>query len=298
MTFTNSADFLSYLQTIWENDDATVFDDEQEKWSEDFFQISKDRLTSIDPTKVSPGHQKNHYDELIRSYVNELGKGLTENQKVHLESKISIGSVNTNDINAVCTTDKNGNYAVVVNSSLFTYLHKYGKLLTALSNPSSVIYCNRKPHTELTKDDILEYIDILPKIYFEMDKVMGPMIHLNEQNTIVHMLILEMAEKFIIGHELGHYFKGHLDNSLNTELFLNQFEKLKNNNHTLEFEADDFGLELLQKSQDNSRPDEFNQMLINGGISLAFNGLNSLNPFASETHPAPIDRMNRLLKIA
>ena len=58
MTFTNSTDFLNYLQETWENEEGIIFDNEQEKWGAEFIQISKDRLKNIDPTKVSSGHKK------------------------------------------------------------------------------------------------------------------------------------------------------------------------------------------------------------------------------------------------
>jgi hypothetical protein len=221
---------------------------------------------------------------------------LPRQHELKLGHDISIGSVNTTKINAVCTTDTRGHYAIVINSSLFTYLHKYGKLLSAVSNPSIVTYCNRKSPETLTREDIMGYINELPQIYFVMNQVMGPMIHLNNEAQTIHMLILEIAEKFILGHELGHYFRGHLDNNANTELFLGEFQKLKNNNHDLEFEADDFGYELVKNWIAGSKPELLQEAFLYSGVSLVFTGLNSLNPYASETHPAPMDRLKRLFK--
>jgi uncharacterized protein YejL (UPF0352 family) len=290
MNFKDSSEFLEYLQKIWHVEKNLSKDAEQQKWRKDFMKISKDRGTKneLDVSKIA--YKKNHYNEMVQSYMNELIPLLEKNQAEQIGNNITIGSVNSNVINAVCTTDKNGNYAVVMNSSLFTYLHKYGKISLAIPKPSIVTFCNRKEFKEITRDDLEEYLIELPQIYFKINEPKGPMIHLEEKYTMVHMKILEIAEKFAIGHELGHYFCGHLDNKQNTELFLNDLEKLKNNNHKIEFEADDFGFRLISDERNKNSLE-----VIKAGIYLLFQGLNSLNPYASESHPAPIERMNRLL---
>lgn len=290
MNFKDSSEFLEYLQKVWHSEKKISNDAEQKKWREDFTKISSDRgaKNGLDTSKIV--HKRNHYDEMVQSYVKELVLLLEENHAKQIGKIITVGSVNSNSINAVCTTDTNGNYAVVINSSLFTYLHKYGKILLAIQNPTIVTFCNRKDYKEITKKDLEDYLIELPKIYFEVNEPKGPMIHLDDNHTMVHMKILEIAEKFAIGHELGHYFCGHLDNGENTELFLNDLEKLKNDNYKIEFEADDFGFDLISDIRNKNSSE-----IIKSGIYLLFQGLNSLNPYASESHPAPRARMKRLL---
>ena len=290
MKFKDSSEFLEYLQRVWHVEKKPNDDAENRKWRAEFEKISKDRGTKngLDVSKMT--FKPNHYNEMVQSYVANLIPLLEKKQAEQIGKNITIGSVNSNVINAVCTTDSNGNYAVVMNSSLFTYLHKYGKILLAIPKPSIVTFCNRKDAKEITRIDLEEYLKELPKIYFNTNEPKGPMIHLEEKYTMVHMQILKIAEKFAIGHELGHYFCGHLDDNQNTELFLNDFEKLKNDNHKIEFEADDFGYQLV-----SDKRNKISLETIKAGIYLLFQGLNSLNPYASESHPAPIERMNRLL---
>ena len=276
---------------IWHRDKSELETSEQLKWKNDFSEISKQRASNAGIDESVLNYNRNHYDTLVNKYVEDLKNLLDDEQAPEIGKNISIGSVNSNDINAVCTTDLNGNYAVIINSSIFTYLHKYGKLLIAATNPSVVEYCNRKSVKELSKKDILDYLIELPHIYFAVNEPKGPMIQLTEEYTYVHMRILEIAEKFILGHELGHYFKGHLSSNQFTELFLSNFRKLKNDNHLIEFEADGFAYDLIIKEKSYYEP-----TLILSAISLLFQGLNSLNPYASETHPAPIERMTRLIK--
>ncbi|MFV1884639.1 MAG: hypothetical protein ACMZ7B_09140 [Balneola sp.] len=291
MKFKSSSEFLEYLQKKWHSEKNQIRNSEQNKWKKDFTKISKERgeRNGVDSSNLE--YKRNHYDEMISKYVNDLIPLLSKKQSSQIGKNISIGSVNSNNINAVCTTDGNGNYAVVVNSSIFKYLHKFGKILLALPNPSIITYCNRKNFKELTQNDLQKYLIELPKIYFAVNEPKGPMIHLKDEFTFVHIKILEIAEKFIIGHELGHYFCGHLDDKSNTEIYLNDLEKLKNNNHKIEFEADDFGLNLI-----NDKRNKFKTELIELAIKLLFFGLDSLNPYASESHPASIERMERLLK--
>lgn len=291
MKFKNSNEFLEYLQKVLHVDKPELETAEQIKWKNDFSEISIKRASIAGMEESVLDYKRNHYDNLINKYVEDLKNLLGDEKASEIGKNISIGSVNSNNINAVCTTDMNGNYAIVVASSIFTYLHKYGKLLIAATNPSLVVYCNRMSVKGLTQKDILSYLEELPKIYFAVNEPKGPMIQLADQSTYVHMRILEVAEKFILSHELGHYFKGHLNKNKFTELFLDDFIKLKNDVHIIEFEADDFAYNLITKEKSGYEPS-----LILSAISLLFQGMNSLNPYASESHPAPIERMTRLIK--
>jgi hypothetical protein len=290
MKFSNSREFLKYLQDLWTNDNPPYTEPTTNK---EFINIVRERFKEHPLGSVL--YRKNHFDELIDSYVGELAIHLPEPYKELMKEKIAIGSVNTNLINAVCTRDKNGNHAIIINSSLWGYLHKYGKMMAALENPSYVIYCNRKPALSLTVEDIHAFLEEIFSNFFKTNFVQGALIHLNDKINHKHHQRLEAAEKFIIGHELGHYFNRHLDNTSNTELYLNNFQKLKNTNHNLENEADDFGFDLMLRWAADPEHAFYRKKALPAGIELLFRALDSLNPLATETHPAPLERMDRLL---
>jgi hypothetical protein len=53
MKFSNAKDFLTYLQNIWTIKVEPQHNNEQKKWNEDFFTISKERNAEVGNEHIS-----------------------------------------------------------------------------------------------------------------------------------------------------------------------------------------------------------------------------------------------------
>lgn len=233
----------------------------------------------------------------LERIVEELKGELFGSIDTHLASRINqemaLGLLPNGEANAFIARSRNRHYALLFNSGLMIFLHKYLKLIRASLNPADVVYCNRKEATQVTRDDIKTYVFDLIDIYKAAVAPYGPMVKLSRQATAEHSLLLHLSELFTICHELGHYLNGDLEHDSWFSVLpgLHEAEKFEENqDHEMEYAADATGYGLYLKAIKKQGLDPKTYEVIIPVIGL-FNLFYALAGGASSTHPHPYDRI-------
>ncbi len=244
-----------------------------------------------------PEEYENGIDDLIKGFWEDIDM-LDDDEVKIIKEKIAIGNAKIDTFRAMLV--KVGNfYSIIFNFGLYIYLNKNLKLLHATHKPNDVMFCNRIEKKEYSGEIFHEFRDELCKIYKGAGRVLGAIVLLNPEVTIVGKQ-LYFIELFILCHELGHFFNGDLEDKTTTvSLYENSEEQILNekNSNLKEFKADIKGFQLVLKILIKKHKLGKNPVpphLILSILIINFNILTELAPKESKTHPYPI---NRLLNI-
>ncbi|KQN34764.1 hypothetical protein ASG37_15695 [Sphingomonas sp. Leaf407] len=191
-----------------------------------------------------------------------------------------------------------GSYAVIVTTSLMILLSKIKKFVFAENHLDQVVYFNRRPAQELTAE-LARAIVYEIAANFRAGEARGPIVMLDERGSQVVHGMLDFQEGFIVGHELGHLLADHL---LRSMLANGLHSSFGSPSHRSEYLADIIGYQLARRrdfDHDGPEPSLETRM----GIEIArissvcefFEILELAVPGATETHPAPSDRIANVL---
>jgi hypothetical protein len=255
------------------------------------------RLTRLDMETlgVSLPDPTSPYDMVVRHLADRVAAGFSSRCGIDVATSCAIGPLDDSSVNARCFRSAEGHYAIVLHHGLMNILHKHSKLLTAAVNPSSVVYCNRKDPAELTSQELVSWAQELGSIYRTIGETKGAMVKLDRQASVIATTTLTMGEAFVLGHEIGHFVAGHLEND---SRFVpdQRFPWLEffaeNPMHQDEFEADRHGFEAMRDHIESiSKP-----MLL-GALVSTFATLSLIGAGAtSESHPSAMDRIHQLVE--
>jgi hypothetical protein len=210
---------------------------------------------------------------------------------------VAIGVLDIGSINARIIKGSEDIYAIVVHGGLMLLLHKIFKFSLAGLDPSAVTHCNRKPATELTRQDCLEYMHEVVNNCRTYGAPYGPLMHLSMEATATHGANLHVAELFILGHEIGHFLNGDLDECPRFKTVSDRItveEYVEDEDHAKEFAADARGFEILRQAE--TIQSFFNELALIPPIVLLFNTFYMLAGGASSSHPDPLERSVRLVE--
>ena len=210
---------------------------------------------------------------------------------------VAIGVLDIGSVNARIIKGSENIYAVVVHSGLMLLLHKIFKFSLAGLDPSEVTHCNRKPVAELTRQDCLEYMHEVVSNCRTYGAPYGPLMHLSMEATATHGANLHVAELFILGHEIGHFLNGDLEECPRFRTVGDQVtvqEYVENEDHAKEFAADARGFEILRRAE--TIQSFFSELALIPPIVLLFNTFYMLAGGASSSHPDPLERSVRLVE--
>jgi hypothetical protein len=233
------------------------------------------------------------YARVVAAISEEISSACAELYDVDLSADCAIGTLTHPKVNARCFRSPEGVYALVIHHGLMGLLHKFTKLVIAAHDPSQVIYCNRKDPQSLTTEELLEWADELGVNYLATGAGRGAMLKLSDRAMAVVSPIVHLAETFVLGHEVGHYLAGHLDDDARfaADAEVPWLEVLaENKRHEDEFEADAYGFEIMRTCSP-TMPAEHTHSAIVGAFSMM--GLIG-GDRSSPSHPASSERYRRL----
>lgn len=248
--FNSPEDFLNELKTTSANPLKPLPGAEMDKT---FFEMTEKDILENDAEFYDEIIKHHHgLDLMVGEEKQQILKALTPELRNKISSNVAIGALNTGEANAIIVRSDCKKFAILVNYGLMVLLNKFLKLTVAKGNPKLVTYCNRKEASELSAEDLQQYLDDLTWAYATFSAPYGPLIKLKESNeslgTVVHHL--RMAELFIICHELGHFLNGDLDKDENFSAYLNLDWVKKftgTSGHEQEHNADTTGYDLLRR---------------------------------------------------
>ena len=289
-SFSCPREYLIYLQTVYGKFHPPGSSDRE------FESITEAQLTQIDSSLSKLG-QFGGLHLAIDALTNDVFRSLDRKDVDRISTDIAIGVLPSGEGNAFIAKSPDGKFAVVLCSGLMLLLHKYFKLVRAFVAPEDVIHCNRKPASDLTKDDLSSYIGDLIEMYRAHSAPYGPMIKLSDRATIEHSLLLHLAELFILCHELGHFFNGDLADlsaysPLATGADGHRYEEYQS--HEIEHLADITGFGLYIRVVNGCQLDTSSMEVLKPILAM-FNLFYALAGGASSTHPHPYDRVVRIV---
>ena len=289
-SFSSPGEYLEYLQGVYEKAYPASIQDAE------FAQIT---ITQLDEYGLALS-ELGQYGGLrlaVEGLKSDLLQSLGTLDRERVVSDVAIGLLADGQANAFIARSPDGKHAIVLCSGFMLLLHKYLKLIRASVTPANVVYCNRKPASELTKMDLHSYIVDLVLIYKALGVPSGPMIKLSDNAMIEHAFVLTLGELFVLCHELGHFLNGDLEDQSAYSALPHNAEGQRfdeNRNHEIEHRADVTGFGLYRASL-KSRGFDASSIEWLKPIVATFNLLYAIGGGASSTHPHPYDRVRRIV---
>ena len=200
--------------------------------------------------------------------------------------------------NAFIARSRDGWYAILFSSGFAVFVHKYIKLMTALTHPGSITYCNRKTATQIERSDLIQYIDEMVQYYIEHRIPRGPMVKLTREGSSRASTILKLAETFVHCHELGHFINGYLSDDSAYVVLPSGIPGEKYNedlNHEIEHKADITGYRIYLGALRQRGVQTHSRQAVLAPVVLLFDLLFKLGSNNSQTHPHPYDRVVKIV---
>lgn len=283
---TTAAEFLEQIRLDFSIQAANVERPETEM----------DRLTKEDLERhgIPLSVLADPYRKVIDDLVDEISGGFKSRYDVDIFDSCAFGPLQHPSVNARCFYDGTGLYAVVLHYGLMNLLHKYTKLLTAATDPSAVVYCDRRPAGELTADELQGWAQELGEIYRRTGETRGAIVKLKSEPSSAAAQMLSLGEAFVLGHEIGHRIAGHLEDRSglvsDTEVPWLQFFP-ENVSHEHEFEADEYGYFAMQVHQPNA-----SKSVLLGGLIATFATMSLIGgDQGSASHPDSLSRIHHVV---
>lgn len=212
-----------------------------------------------------------------------------------IKSRIAFGLINNPEVNAKIITVDGVHFAVLLSHGILSYYRDWLRLLWAVDDPKSVIYCDG---VDIAQADSSTYARLLKNTidsYKDIGVPMGPGIHLDEKGHVscgIHQTLILI---FLIGHELGHFLNGdfqlagvfHKSSLVST---ISEFNIA--GRHELELRADLVGFDILQRTKEHFFTED---APVGEGIEFfilhrLLMGLHFISP-KEGSHPSPISRI-------
>lgn len=235
------------------------------------------------------------FEEVIDVIVDEFYQVIPETTKKLFQEHFYFSTIDNQLLNASIhrSPDKRF-FAVLINSALISLLVKKGKLDVALLNPECVVYCNRFHDRMPNREEIASMREELYN-YFTTSKMgHGPFLVIKGDEAVNHFLTLDVQEKIIFFHEIGHF--------LNRDLFENRITELLNKDlsnvdHQREYLADLTGFSLLLRLESYVEPISYDrQIFILAAMIKLFDVMFAVQGGETKKYPHPLERMNFLVE--
>ena len=289
--FDSAAMFLKHVQAEYSR--PVQFD----RSDKGFDRMTKEALRQHGATISDDNFFEFKFEPVMDDLTSTLMSALSPSELLKTRQLLAIGALESNEFNAMCIRSQDGWYAIVINYGLFMYLNMYFKLQAAFTNPKAVVYCNPGKVENLVSADYKRYFEHLVEQYQRYGAACGPKIKLNEGSTFTCGLQLLSAELFVLGHELGHFLNGDLEDEANLE----PHPKLRDvrilvqdRDREIENQADITGYRLLKEGLKTRFPKIQHTELDNYVFGLVMNVMDALYFVTSDqgnSHPTSIERM-------
>lgn len=237
------------------------------------------------------------FSEVVSLIVGELMEVMPEDIGNLFKEHFYFSTANTRKINASIIRSPEGNYfAVIVNSSIINLLTKVGKLEIAFENPNCVDFCNRTPERKPTKEEIASMKQEMYEYFSKFKMPHGPYLIIGGPEAAFHFDRLNIQEKLIVFHEIGHFICGDLFKTKNEQVLV-QSDNVKNIQYQREFLADIIGFGLLLKLEKRNKEISIERRLhILNALVFLFEVLSRLQVKETDKYPHPLNRMNTIIE--
>lgn len=285
--FTDVREYISYLirkySVPYRSDVPT---------DEEFLRITKSELSKYN---ISPEDSTNKgLSYSLDNLFNIVLTSLPVEEQNEVKRCIAIGVAELGELNACITKGGKNIYGIIFSSGLMLIIHKLFKILFASVHPEDVIYCNRDKPSKLTSQDYkLMFFEVCEN-YIATGEPKGPLIKFDEQSQEEYSITLNIAEAFVLSHEIAHFLNGDLDDDDNF-IQLGQEETivkyLEGKHHDREFMADIKAFKMILNLNYPYLPKGATIL----PIMLMMGILEAIGAKETYSHPSPKNRMVNIL---
>lgn len=230
-------------------------------------------------------------DLIIEEFFSILPDQVVTNFKTHFY----FTTIENRTINASVRRSSDLQYfGIFINSALINLLTKLGKLDQAVTNPECIVFCNRFPDSKPGIEEIKMMRNEMYQ-YFTTEKMaFGPYLIIKGIEQQSHFNKLNIQEKLIIFHEIGHFLNGDLFKGREVQAVKKGFANIS---HQREFHADlvGFGLLLMLEKKNGTLILERRLDILFAIIAL-FDVMYGLQGVETDSYPHPLDRLMFLIE--
>lgn len=231
------------------------------------------------------------YADVVEMLKNDFYSTLSDHVRTKFDNFFHFTTVDNRCMNASIkrSPDKRF-YSVFINSSLITLLHRYGKLEFAMLRPKDVVFCSRFPDRSPTRSELVEMFAEMHCYYTSTKMANGPFILIDGISLSSHCIRLDIQEKLLMYHEIGHFLNGDLFDNASEQQPTPFFEN--NLSYQREYLADltGFGLYLRELKHNNALSTANRHLALYALISL-YMMQHGLQGIETERYPHPLNRM-------
>lgn len=234
------------------------------------------------------------FQEVIDNIVEECLSIMPEQIQLKFKDHVYFSTIDNRIIRAsIRKAPEKPLLAILINSSLIALLTKLGKLDAALHNPNCLVFCSRFPDTIPTREEIKSMRNEMYSYFIGEKMHHGPFLIIKGNEAQAHFAKLDIQEKFILLHEIGHLLNGDLSKNNNKKLS----PSFSNISHQREILADlvGFGLLILMEKKRGDVSIERRLQIMFALINL-FDVMNGLQSKETEGYPLPLNRMNAIIE--
>jgi len=290
-------DYLSYIKYILAN--KTVHDYStgsqeykhitEKNMGDEYKNYSNDELVSLKPLE----------DTLNNIFTNFLD--YEESKK--FKEQIALGILLSDDLSASIYKAHNGHIAIIYNHALIEVMKTHLSFMIAVNMPENVQYTSLGNVENISSTEYMTEHQAFLEDIMNNGKPTQTIAKFKFSGIAKMILTYEMYtfDFFIIGHELGHFFNGDLDddNVFKTYTQEANFSKYTNNvSHRQEFIADIYGIKICKKIFPKINFGfNFNlsiEHILKSTIDF-FYLVSIINPTSTKSHPNPKDRASALI---
>lgn len=235
------------------------------------------------------------FQEVIDLIIEEFFSILPDQVVTNFKTHFYFTTIENRTINASVRRSSDHQYfGIFINSALINLLTKLGKLDQAVTNPECIVFCNRFPDSKPSVEEIKLMRNEMYQ-YFTTEKMaFGPYLIIKGIEQQSHFNKLNIQEKLIIFHEIGHFLNGDLFKGKEVQAVKKGFANIS---HQREFHADlvGFGLLLMLEKKDGTLILERRLDILFAIIAL-FDVMYGLQGVETDSYPHPLDRLMFLIE--
>jgi hypothetical protein len=248
------------------------------------------------------GPTQTTFQEVIDDILDQFYSILNPDQVELFKSKCYFSTIDNREVNAFVKLSEDKRFcAILINSSLIKFLHRWGKLDFAILDPDSVLFCSGFTESKPTKEDLMKVRENVFNSVYKTKIPHIPFIILkNELINKAQLAQLSIQEKFVVFHEIAHIMNGDLTKQINNPDITSRINKAS---HCREYWADLVAFGLLLKLEMTTYSKEIYELISTHqrhlflyAIINLFKTITFFQEDVTYMHPHPINRMYLIIE--
>lgn len=240
-----------------------------------------------------PFEKNRNFEFWLHELITLIESALSSSELLAVRESLAIGTLKRRDFNAMCIKSLDGWHAIVINYGLFMYLNLFSRLSEAVRDPACVTYCDFGNKATLKSADYQGYLEYTVQQYAEHRTVYGPKIKLNKDGALMVGVHLLIGELLVLGHELGHFLNGDLEDKNNLEPhheFTDVQMLVEDKDRVIEMRADIKGYALMKDCMEKNMPETAKQAMLFNGLMSFMDAMYFVTLDKGRSHPTTIER--------